>query len=59
MERPPAPSNNPPAGGCLVAIGIIAGAAYGVVAGHATTALLIGTGVGIAAAVAVWLRERR
>jgi hypothetical protein len=59
MSRPSASSDSPMAGGCLVAIGIIAGAVYGVVAGHAVTALLIGAGVGIVAAIAIWLIDRR
>ena len=47
------------AGGALVALGMIGGAAIGFAIGQATPGFLIGTAVGVAAAVLVWLRDRR
>ncbi len=47
------------AGGVLIALGMIGGAAIGFAIGQATPGFLIGTAVGIAAAVLVWLRDRR
>lgn len=45
-------------GGCLLVAGILAGFAIGVFAGNAMLGVWIGTGVGIVAAVALWLVDR-
>jgi len=55
----PPPSKSPAAGGCLIAIGLIAGAVLGVTRGNALVWLLAGALAGIAAAVAIWLADRR
>ncbi len=61
----PSPANIPPhkdpsaAGGFLVALGMLAGAGVGFAIGEATPGFLIGTGVGVVAAVLVWVRDRR
>ncbi|MGU3391963.1 hypothetical protein [Sphingomonas sp. M1A8_2b] len=47
------------AGGFLVALGMLGGAGVGFAIGQATPGFLIGTGVGVVAAVLVWLRDRR
>ncbi|KQS47005.1 hypothetical protein ASG20_17360 [Sphingomonas sp. Leaf198] len=47
------------AGGFLVALGMLGGAGVGFAIGQATPGFLIGTGVGVLAAVLVWLRDRR
>lgn len=47
------------AGGALIALGILGGSAVGFAIGQATPGFLIGTAAGIAAAVVVWLRDRR
>ncbi len=47
------------AGGFLVAIGMLGGAAIGFAIGQATPGFLVGTGVGVLAAVLVWVRDRR
>ncbi len=47
------------AGGALIALGILAGAAIGFAVGQATPGLLIGTAIGVAAAVVIWMRDRR
>ncbi len=46
------------AGGVLIAIGATIGVAVGINTGQATTGFLLGTGVGIALAVVLWLRNR-
>ncbi len=56
---PNAPDRAGAAGGVLVAIGMLGGAAAGFAIGQATPGFLIGTALGIAAAVLVWLRDRR
>ena len=48
-----------PAGGFLVALGTLGGAGVGFAIGQATPGFLVGTGVGVLAAVLVWLRDRR
>ena len=45
-------------GGVLIALGAIAGAAIGFFMGEATPGFLIGTAVGIAAALLLWMRDR-
>ena len=51
----PSPSS---AGGALIALGALGGAAVGFLFGEATPGFLIGTALGIAASVAIWLRGR-
>lgn len=47
------------AGGALVALGMIGGAAVGFAIGQATPGFLAGTAIGVVAAVLVWMRDRR
>ena len=47
------------AGGCLLALAILAGTIAGAMAGAAMKGVLIGTGVGIALALLLWLIDRR
>jgi hypothetical protein len=47
------------AGGFLVALGMLGGAGVGFAIGEATPGFLIGTGVGVVAAVIVWVIDRR
>lgn len=47
------------AGGALLAISILAGAAIGIAVGQSTLGLLIGTGVGALLSLLVWLADRR
>ncbi len=47
------------AGGFLIALGILGGAGVGFAIGQATPGLLIGTAIGVAAALLVWTRDRR
>jgi hypothetical protein len=49
----------PAAGGVLIALGAMGGAAIGFAIGQATPGFLIGTATGIALALAIWLRDRR
>ncbi|KQS02374.1 hypothetical protein ASG11_13145 [Sphingomonas sp. Leaf357] len=54
--------NTPPnhqAGGFLIAVGAMLGAGIGFLYGQATPGFLIGSGAGIALAVAIWLIDRR
>lgn len=51
--RPPA------AGGFLIALGLLVGGAIGLVRGNSSLWLLIGLAVGVAAALAIWLIDRR
>lgn len=51
--------SSPPAGGALIALGALAGAAIGFAFGEATPGFLIGLGVGIAASLGVWWRGSR
>ena len=53
------PASPPPAaGGALIAVGAIGGAGIGFLLGEATAGFLIGTATGIAAALALWMRDR-
>ena len=52
-------SRSPAAGGVLIAIGAIVGAATGLFTGQSSRDLLIGLGLGVIAALLIWLRERR
>ena len=47
------------AGGCLLVGGILIGLVVGLFAGNAMLGVWLGTGIGIVAAVAVWLIDRR
>ena len=58
MDRPPQ-SKTPAAGGFLIAIGLTVGAIVGMTRGNALLWLLAGALLGIAAATAVWLVDRR
>ncbi|HEY0324563.1 MAG TPA: hypothetical protein VGC46_01120 [Allosphingosinicella sp.] len=55
----PRPRQNNFAGGSLLALAIIAGAAIGVVRGQPTIGALAGFGVGILLFLLVWLVGRR
>ncbi len=57
MTVPPERSGGT-AGGFLVAVGALGGAAIGFSIGEATPGFLIGLGVGAAAALLVWWRGR-
>ena len=46
-------------GGIFLMIGILAGSVWGVAAGEPMKGVLIGTGLGIAAALLLWLLDRR
>ena len=46
------------AGGCFLAIFILAGFVYGLITENPMKGVLIGTGIGIALAVLVWLVDR-
>lgn len=59
MDNRPRSSKSPAAGGFLIAIGLTVGAVLGVTRGNALLWLLIGALAGIAAAIAVWLIDRR
>lgn len=59
MEPHPPRSTAPAAGGCLLALGVIGGLVYGTFVGDPSLAILVGAGVGIAAAAAVFLIDRR
>jgi len=53
------PSRSPAAGGFLIALGAIGGAATGLFyTGQPTRDFLIGTGLGIVVAVIIWLVDR-
>ncbi|QCB43585.1 hypothetical protein E5673_16250 [Sphingomonas sp. PAMC26645] len=47
------------AGGFLMALGMLGGAGVGFAIEQATPGFLVGTGVGVLAAVLVWLKDRR
>jgi hypothetical protein len=49
----------PQAGGILLALFILAGALIGSIKGQPTIGVLVGTGLGITAALALWLADRR
>jgi hypothetical protein len=52
-------SRSPLAGGCFLTICILAGFPLGLVIGNPMKGVLIGTGVGIVLALALWLFDRR
>ncbi len=51
-------SSSPAAGGALIALGSIGGAAIGFLIGEATPGFLIGIALGIAASLLIWWRDR-
>lgn len=51
--------HNPRAGGCLLMIAIMLGFLVGLSTGDAMRGVILGTGVGIVIAVAVWLMDKR
>ncbi len=55
----PAPRPSPRAGGAVIAIAVMLGAALGGVARQPSIGVLAGFGVGAAAAIAIWLADRR
>ena len=50
---------NTQAGGIFLTVGILIGFGWGVAAGDPMKGILIGTALGAAAALAVWLLDRR
>ena len=52
-------TRNARSGGIFLTIGILAGSIWGVTVGAPMKGVLIGTGLGIAAALLVWLLDRR
>lgn len=52
-------NRKPLAGGCFLTICILLGFPLGLAIGNPMKGILIGTGVGIAIAVALWLMDRR
>ena len=52
-------NSSPSAGGALIALGAIAGAAIGFLVGQATPGFLIGIGLGVAASLLIWWRGSR
>jgi UDP-N-acetylmuramyl pentapeptide phosphotransferase/UDP-N-acetylglucosamine-1-phosphate transferase len=58
MDRP-SRSKTPAAGGFLIAMGLTVGTILGLTRGNALMWLLIGALAGVAAAVAIWLVDRR
>ncbi|MEG8044613.1 hypothetical protein QP164_18895 [Sphingomonas sp. LR59] len=60
FPRHPPPHKDPSAaGGFLVALGMLGGAGVGFAIGQATPGFLVGTGLGVIAAVLVWVKDRR
>jgi hypothetical protein len=59
MDRIPPRSTTSLAGGFPIALGLVIGGALGVTQGHAWRWLLIGTAIGTAVALAIWLIDRR
>ncbi|MEO8176254.1 MAG: hypothetical protein ABI626_06305 [Sphingomicrobium sp.] len=52
-------TRNAQAGGIFVALGIMAGTGFGIAAQNPMKGVLIGTALGTAAAVLLWLLDRR
>ena len=52
-------NQKPLAGGCLLSIYLLAGFPFGLAIGNPMKGILIGLGVGIALAVALWLIDSR
>jgi hypothetical protein len=59
VTTPPSRPHSSQAGGFLIAIGMLGGAAIGFAYGQATTGFLIGSASGIGLSVAIWLIDRR
>ncbi len=55
----PMSTRSPQAGGCLLVLCIFLGVALGAMRGQPSLGFLIGAGLGVLAAVAVWLLDRR
>lgn len=54
------PSSSPRlAGGIFIALGLLIGAGFGLYLGQPSLGMVVGFGVGIAAALLVWLLNRR
>lgn len=47
------------AGGAIIALAILIGAFAGIFVGEASAGFLVGAAAGVAAAAALWLRDRR
>lgn len=56
MAQPP---RNPRAGGAILAFVILAGAVIGGLTGEPSLGVVAGIGVGVIAAIAIWLLDRR
>ncbi len=54
---PPKPPSA--AGGCLIAIAVLAGVDVGLAVHQPTIGFLAGLALGVAAAITVWIRDRR
>jgi hypothetical protein len=52
-------NRKPLAGGCLLSICLLAGFPFGLAIGNPMKGILIGLGVGVALAVALWLIDSR
>ncbi|MFW2828648.1 hypothetical protein [Sphingomonas sp. ID0503] len=52
-------SSNTQAGGFILAVAILAGGAYGALKGQPSAGVVAGLGVGVIAAIAIWLLDRR
>lgn len=53
------PPSSPPAGGALIALGALGGAAIGFAFGQATPGFLIGITAGVVVALLIWWRGGR
>jgi hypothetical protein len=58
QARPMADRPGPQAGGFIIAVAIMAGTIIGGLKGQPSIGLLAGLGLGVVAALAVWLRDR-
>lgn len=47
------------AGGCLLALAVLAGVLFGIARGEPTKGAVIGTGVGVLIALVIWLLDSR
>ena len=55
----PAKSNAPLAGGFLLSVCLLAGALIGVYLGQPSIGFLVGAGIGLTLAIAIWLLDSR
>lgn len=53
------PSRAPLAGGAIIAFGVLAGAILGATQGQPSLGFVIGAGLGVIAALLIWLVDRR